>query len=105
MAASLQSVKDLEHVVQDKIEKERAEGRVLGPFPTPSAQFEGFTLGAVPKKAPGEFRLIHHLSYAQGSSVNDTIPGELCTVKYTSFDQAVQIVRTCGVEAKLVKCE
>ena len=28
-------------------------------------------LGLVPKKQPGEYRLIHHLSYPNGASIND----------------------------------
>ena len=38
---------------------------------------ESFPLGMVPKKALGEFRLIHYLSFLQGMSVNDATPLEL----------------------------
>ena len=61
--------------VTDKFNKEVLSGRIIGPFDTPP--FENFRispLGLVPKKAPGEFRLIHHLSFPEGSSVNDGIP-------------------------------
>ena len=92
----------MERVVQEKIAKEVQEGRVFGPFTTPPLVSP---LGIVPKKTPGEFRLILHLSYPDGGSVNDAIPQELCTICYTSFDEAVSIVRRCGVGAELAKCD
>ena len=36
--------------------------------------------------------------------MNDTIPPELCMVSYTSFDEAVHMICSCGVGAELVKC-
>lgn len=33
-------------------------------------------LGVVPKRTPGEFCLIHHLSYLKGLSVNDGISSD-----------------------------
>lgn len=81
----------------NKIGKECLEGSVLGPFVTPSvANLRDSPLRVVPKKVPGEYRLIHHLSYPHGDSVNDTVPEELCSVWYTSFDQALLVVRCCG---------
>ncbi|XP_062828282.1 uncharacterized protein LOC134296685 isoform X1 [Anolis carolinensis] len=105
-APNLKSVIGMEDVVLAKINKEVAEGRVLGPFrspPTPRLRVS--PLGIVPKKAPGEFRLIHHLSYPRGRSVNDAIPDDFCTVHYTSFDSAVRKVRSRGPAAELAKCD
>ena len=51
------------------------------------------------------FRLIHHLSYPEGTSVNDVIPQELCSLCYTSFDEVVCMVRKCDVGAELAKCD
>ena len=54
-------------IVQQKIQKEIEAGRVEGPFESPP--FDNFRvspLGLVSKKEPGEFRLIHHLSYPRG---------------------------------------
>ncbi|XP_053161001.1 uncharacterized protein LOC128349104 [Hemicordylus capensis] len=106
MAPNLRSVVGMEEVVLRKINKEIALGRVLGPFrelPLPDLRIS--PLGVVPKKAPGEYRLIHHLSFPHGSSVNDRIPDGLCSMKYTSFDQAVKVVRSCGQGALLAKCD
>ena len=77
---------------------------MLGPFTTPPLDtLRASPLGIVPKKPPGEFRLIQHLSYPEGGSVNDAIPQEQCTVRYTSFDEAVSMVRRCGVGAELAE--
>ena len=44
----------------------------------------------------GLFRLIHHLSYQSGSSVNDFIDSELCSVNYTSFEVALEMLAKLG---------
>ncbi|XP_077781388.1 uncharacterized protein LOC144327059 [Podarcis muralis] len=100
------SVLERPDIALKKIQKEITAGRVAGPFVTPP--IEGLhisPLGIVPKKAPGEFRMIHNLSYPKGTSVNDAIPQEMCTVKYSSFDQAVRLVRSFGRGAFLAKCD
>ena len=59
-------------IVQNKLNKELQENRLVGPFRSPPfAKFHVSPIGVVPKKAPGDFRLIHHLSYPRGNSVND----------------------------------
>lgn len=106
MSRNLSSVQGMEHIVRAKLEKELSEGRILGPFaehPVPDLRVS--PLGIVPKKLPGEFRLIHHHSYPQGQSMNDGIPEELCSVRYTSFDQPVWVVRAKGRGTELAKCD
>lgn len=66
-------------VVRLKTAKEVKTGRVLAPFsepPLPNLRVS--PLGVGPTKAPGQFRLIHHLSCPRGESVNDSIPANLC---------------------------
>lgn len=58
----------------------------------------------VPKKMPGEYRLIHHLSYLHGSSGNDVRPGELMSMQYTYFDYTAHLVARCGKVALMGKC-
>lgn len=53
-------------------------------------------LWLVPKKTPGDFRMIHHLSYPIGQSVNDFIDPALCSVTYTSSDTAISMVQDLG---------
>ncbi|XP_061488169.1 uncharacterized protein LOC133387438 [Rhineura floridana] len=106
MSRNLKSVVAMESVAGEKIGKEVMAGRVVGPFtapPIPSLRVS--PLGLVPKRAPGEFRLIHHLSFPQGGSINDFIPSDLCSVRYTSFDCAVRMVRDCGIGALMGKCD
>lgn len=80
------SVQWLEAMVQAKI--------VLGPFPTPILiKLIVSPLGIIPKRSPGKYLLIHHMSFPSGSSVNDSIPTDLCSVQYTSFEQVVCMVR------------
>ena len=67
--------------VNDKLSKELAAGRIVGPFDSPPFEtFRVSPLGIVPKKLPGEFRLIHQLSYPEGLSVNDGIPKKLANI-------------------------
>jgi len=62
------------NVVDEKISTELAAGRIAGPFTDPP--FRNFVIspiGVVPKKTAGTFRLIHHLSYPRGGSINSGI--------------------------------
>ncbi|XP_054835512.1 uncharacterized protein LOC129329840 [Eublepharis macularius] len=105
-SSNLRSARELPEVLAAKINKEVAAGRVAGPFNSPPLpNLRVSPLGVVPKKTPGEFRLIHHLSYPRGSSVNEAIPPELCSVRYASFDHAVRLVRACGRGALMAKCD
>ena len=81
-------------------------GRIAGPFdhrPLPTLRVS--PIGLVPKKEPNEFRLIHHLSYPLGSSVNDYIDRQHCSVQYTSFDEAVHMVQDLGQNCLLFKMD
>ena len=44
-------------------------------------------LGVIPKKAQGEFRMIHYLSFLFGALVKDFIPQEFCSVHFAKVDQ------------------
>ena len=62
-------------------------------------------VGLVPKKKPGEFRLIHHLSHPRDNSVNSGIPREFTSVSYHTVDQAIAILCTIGPGAYLAKTD
>ncbi|KAM4661937.1 uncharacterized protein O3C94_010581 [Discoglossus pictus] len=79
---------------------------MAGPFDrVPLNNLRISPLGLVPKKEPGTFRLIHHLSYPKGHSVNDGIDQELSSVSYASVKQAVRLVRRAGRGALLAKVD
>lgn len=103
---NLRSAREQPQVLRDKLAKEVELGRIAGPFPAPP--FENLRvspLGVVPKKEIGKFRLIHHLSYPKGESVNDGIPRDEASVSYVSFDRAVILVRNAGSGALLAKSD
>lgn len=103
-ANNLKSVRDNKIIAKEKIEKEISKGRVAGPFDVkPFIRFRVSPIGLVPKKEAGKFRLIHHLSYPTGLSVNDFIDPKLSTVQYTNFDEAVHMVQDLGKGCLLAK--
>ena len=46
------------------------------------------------KKASGESRIIHNLSYPEGTSFNDKISSSACSVSYASTEDAIHLVKT-----------
>ena len=90
---------------RQQIQKELDLGRIAGPFiqpPLPTLRIS--PLGLVPKKN-GEFRVIHHLSFPENNSVNAFISHEVCTVHYSSIDDAVLMIHRLGKGAKLAKTD
>ncbi|KAJ1095838.1 hypothetical protein NDU88_000988 [Pleurodeles waltl] len=61
--------------------------------------------GVVPKKDPGQFRLIHNLSAPRGASVNEAIDPVLCSVRYASVDQALEKLRVLERGTLLAKID
>lgn len=94
------------HIIMQKIEKEVLLGRIVGPFTSiPFPNFRCSPIGVVPKRTPGEFRLIQHLSSPRGSSVNDSIDKDECNVSYTSFDRAVDMIGKLGLKSFMGKAD
>ena len=103
---NLKSALSQPDIVTSKINKERAAGRIVGPFNSPPFPlFRCSPLGIVPKKDPSEFRLIHHLSYPRGSSVNDCIPAEFSSVHYASIKDAISIIKKTGAGCFMAKTD
>lgn len=104
-ALNLKSARDNIQTVLSKLEKELTAGRVAGPFasrPLPTLRVS--PLGLAPKKN-GDFRLIHHLSYPKDTSVNDFIDETACSVKYSSIDDAIEMVQTLDRGSELGICD
>lgn len=103
---NLKSVADHPSIVQKKLSKEIEAGRMAGPFDTkPFKNLIVSPIGIVPKKSKNEFRLIHHLSYPEGASINSNIDRKFCSVNYTSFDEAVHLIQDLGKHCKLFKMD
>lgn len=45
------------------------------------------------------------MSFPRGDSINDGTALDLCSVRYTSLDEAVKILQTCGVGALMAKAD
>ena len=93
-------------LVLSKLQKEIDAGRIVGPLTNaPFPDFRTSPIGIVPKKTPNEVRLIQHLSYPSGFSVNDNIPDDCSTVHYATINQAVKIVQRLGVGCFMAKTD
>ena len=93
-------------LVMSKLQKEIDTGRIVGPFTNaPFPDLRSSSIGIVPKKTPNEVRLIQHLSYPSGFSVNDNIPDDCSTVHYATINQAVKIVQRSGVGCFMAKTD
>ena len=103
---NLTSALDNPEIVDMKLGKELAAHRLAGPFSSPP--FDSFRvspLGLVPKKTPGDFRLIHHLSFPKGSSVNDGISPEHTSVHYATVSDAIRLIKAAGHGCFLAKTD
>lgn len=102
----MNSVKLLKHIVRKIIATEITAHRVAGPFENPPfLDFRISPLEILPKKEPNKFRVIHHLLFPEGKSLNDQIPEEMCSVEYASFEDAIKLVRKLGPNALLAKTD
>ncbi|KAM4706799.1 NACHT domain- and WD repeat-containing protein 1 [Discoglossus pictus] len=106
MGPNLLSASEFPGVASKKVQTEVQLGRMAGPFASPPIQdLVVSPLGGVLKKEKGKFRLIQHLSYPRGRSVNDGIYKDQSTVSYESFDRAAEMVRLAGAGALLAKVD
>ena len=91
---NFQSVARNPSVVDKYIESELSTGRLAHPIVLTARRNP---IGIIPKPLqPGKFRLIVDLSSPLGGSVNDGIDRNLCSLQYTSVDQAARLVAACG---------
>ena len=105
-ARKFKSVRELQAVLHQKINREIQMGRVAGPYTYPLLPNLHYSpVGLVPKQTPGEFRLIHNLSSPLGNSVNNHIDPSLTVVNYTSFDDAVELVSSLGTGTLMAKAD
>lgn len=105
-SSNLKSANNNLAVLQQKISHEVSTGRIAGPFTSPPFDnLQISPLGLVPKKGPNEFRLIHHLSFPEGSSINDGIAPENVSVKYQTITDAIGLIKYFGKGALMAKTD
>ena len=101
----MQSATVRPEVISSFLEVELRAGRVLGPVEHELARvMQVNRFGLVPKgHQSSKWRLIVDLSSPKGFSVNDRIEPSLCSVHYTSVDEACERVVAKGRGAMLAK--
>ena len=93
-------------VVEDYLQTEVTLGRVVGPFPLDLLPAQVSHFGVIPKgHQTGRWRLILDLSHPEGRSVNDGIEPELCSLSYSSVDEAVRLIQEKGTGARVAKLD
>ena len=79
---------------------------IAGPFtPDPLQNMVHSPLGLVLKKEPGEFRLLHDLSFPRTNSVNSHILAELTTVAFQMLDDCVKQLVLLGKGGFIAKSD
>ena len=99
-------VSDNPSVVRDKHVTERGFSRVACPFLSPP--FHNIILSPlaiVPKRDPGEFRLLHDLSFPKHNSVNSHIPPVFTTVQFELLDTCIDRILEIGVGCQVAKAD
>ena len=104
---NLKSARDRPKAVSLAIKTEMDRGHTAGPFPDPPFAITHCSpLGAVQKDPDNpKITLILDLSQPLGESINEGILNEFCSVKYTPFDAAVDMVKSVGRSANLAKLD
>ena len=103
---NLKSAIVMPDITESKVTEELNAGRIIGPFKEPPFKDQVVSpIGLHPKKTPGKFRLITHLSFPSGKSVNDGIPMEFSSVKYASVPDAIKILKKLGTNTHMAKID
>ena len=97
----------LSEVARGLVDKEISAGRVAGPFkekPFTDAVISPLSLRE--KKTPGEYRLIHDLSFPYDhTSINSCILDDNRTVHYQSVNDAIDLILKFGRGSYLAKTD
>ena len=93
-------------MVEARISDELQQGQIVCPIgPTSAVGVHTSPLGLVPKPCSDKLRMIVDLSSPVGFSVNDGIAEDLCSLQYSSGDNAVQFITSLGQGTQLVKLD
>ena len=107
---NMPSVSQKPQLVEEYVAKECAERNFIGPLPS-SQLSNGQTIqvsciGLIPKgHNTGKWRLITDLSFPEGSSVNDGITPERCSLEYITVDKVAASAMAMGEGTLLAKID
>ena len=97
---------EFKDIISAKLRAECQLQRISGPHSIiPLTNFIVSPLGLVPKKEPGQFRIIHDLSFPKHNSVNSHIHPSHSTVKYELLDHCVEIIQRLGKGCYISKAD
>ena len=92
--------------IASAINKLTTNSHARGPYLSPPLQnFRSSPIGLATRKRSSKLRLIHHLSWPHGDSVNDGIPDSEAHIHYDSFESALQVIRAYGPGTLLAKLD
>ncbi|KAG5715762.1 Integrase/recombinase xerD like protein [Termitomyces sp. T112] len=81
-------------------------GRMCGPFTSPPfSNFCTSPIRAITRKRLLKVRRIHHLSWPQGSLINDGIPDAEATIIYDMVEQAIHDLAASGLGSLMLKLD
>lgn len=104
---NMQSALTNPELVDKYLQTELELGNICGPFAPGS--IEGLQInrfGVIPKKhQPGKWRLITDLSYPEGSSVNDAIARDMCSMSYISVHDVANAAVRLGKGSLIAKID
>ena len=105
-APNLKSAQEYPEVVSAYMHDEVRLGHIAGPYSEPPLPyFRVNPLGVVPKKTPGKWRSILHLSYPPGSSGNDYISKADYSLQYVTIDRVISHIKQLGQGCYLSKLD
>ena len=104
---NLKSISGNEQFVSEAVQKLVIDGHTVGPYSTlPLADFRCSPLGVVSRtRNPSKLRIINHLSWPQGSSVNDGIPDTEASISYDMFECAIDDLLVSGRGSRMAKLD
>ena len=93
-------------MLKQDIALELQSGRISGPFFLPHfPNVQVSPLGLIAKKEPNTYRVINHLSFPEGNSINDRISLDDASVQYQRVDDAIDLIRSMGVGSLMAKAD
>ena len=102
----MKSAGDNPQVIQDYLDTELKEGRIIGPLDQEKYPFiHTNRFGIIPKSTPGKWRLIIDLSSPEGGSIIDGIRDSWCSLLYVSVVDAIRGITLYWRGALMVKVD